>query len=221
MATDITRRAQEAKAAQNPPGEKPKPASLQAQITAPWVQEQLQKQLGPSYDAGVFLRSVVNCIKAAPELEKCDPATIFGGMFTAAQLRLELGAALGQAYLIPRQTWSKRDNEFGGMEASFQVGYKGLLALAYRTGVITGANAELVMVGDTFKRGSNSERGQFYDLDYGAEHDEPNTPIMGVLGMFWVRGTERPTWRYLTIDQVERRRPDHERADGPVRSACR
>jgi recombination protein RecT len=185
-------------------GEQPRPPSLQAQISAPWVQEQIQKQLGPGYDAGVFLRSVVNAIKSAPDLEQCDPASVFGGMFTAAQLRLEIGNALGQAFLIPRQN---RKNERYGWEASFQIGYKGLLALAYRTGVITGANAELVRVGDTFKRASSSERGPFYDLDYGAEHDNPETAIMGVIGFFWVRGSERPVWRYLTIDQVEERRP--------------
>lgn len=179
--------------------------SIQAQINAPWVKEQIQKQLGPSYDAGVFLRSVVNSIKAAPDLEQCDPASIFGGMFTAAQLRLELGAALGQAFLIPRRS---KDSPTG-WAASFQIGYKGSLALAYRTATLTGANTELVRQGDEFKRGSNSERGPFYDLEYGKDHDNPKAPIKGVIGMFWVVGTNRPTWRYLTIDQVEARRPDY------------
>lgn len=183
--------------------------SLQSLISQQWVTDEVQKQLGPKRDAGVFLRSVVNQIKAAPDLNKCDPATVFGGMFTAAQLDLEIGTALGQCFLIPRQTYSKRENDYDGMEASFQIGYKGLLALTYRTGMITGAASELVMVGDRFKRGSNSERGPFYDLEYGAEHDDPDAQIMGVLGMFWVRGTERPTWRYLTLDQVEERRPKH------------
>lgn len=201
-------------------GEEAPLPSLQAQINAPWVRDEIQKQLGPKYDAGVFIRSVVNSIKAAPQLAKCDPASVFGGMFTAAQLRLELGSALGQAFLIPRQSWKDRENPYEGWSASFQIGYKGALALAYRTGVITGATAELVMVGDTFKRASNSERGPFYDLDYGPEHDEPDTQIMGVLGMFWVRGADRPQWKYLTIDQVEARRPDHTK-EQTVRSGSR
>lgn len=207
MAQSLTDRAAQSVEQRNKQaGERP---SLQSLISQSWVLDEVQKQLGPKRDAGVFLRSVVNQIKAAPDLNKCDPATVFGGMFTAAQLDLEIGTALGQCFLIPRQTWSKRDNKFGGMEASFQIGYKGLLALTYRTGMITGAASELVMVGDKFKRASNSERGPFYDLEYGAEHDNPDAQIMGVLGMFWVRGTERPTWRYLTIDQVEERRPQH------------
>lgn len=204
---DLTATAQAAVAKRDQQTDKPDaPPSLQALINAPWVKTEIQKQLGPGYDAGVFLRSVVNSIKAAPDLNLCDPASVFGGMFTAAQLRLEIGAGLGQCFLIPRR--NSRNEEYG-WEASFQIGYPGLLALAYRSGVLTGANAEIVRVGDTFKRASSSERGPYYDLDYGAEHDEPATPIMGVLGFFWTVGSDRPVWRYLTLDQVEDRRPDY------------
>lgn len=209
---DLTARAKQASAAtKQAPGEgapDEQEPTLQQLITAPWVTEQIQKQLGPGYDAGVFVRSVVNSVKASPDLALCDPATVFGGMFTAAQLRLEIGAGIGQAFLIPRRN---RSNERYGWEASFQIGYPGLLALAYRSGVVTGANAELVMVGDRFKRASSSERGPYYDLDYGPEHDDPDAAVMGVIGLFWTRGSERPVWRYLTVDQVEERRPGYTR----------
>lgn len=183
--------------------------SLQSMISAPWVTEQIQKQLGPGYDAGSYIRSVVNAVKAAPQLAECDPATVFGGMFTAAQLHLEIGGGIGQSWLIPRQSWKDRDNAFGGWQASLQIGYKGLIKLAYNTGLVIAADTEIVRVGDRFQRGMNSERGKFFDLEYGAEHENLEQPLMGVIGTFWARGAHRPVWRYLTIDEIERRRPDH------------
>jgi len=185
--------------------EKSAAPTLQQMITQPWVTEQVQKQLGPGFDAGSYVRSVVNAIKSSPDLSRCDPATVFGGMFTAAQMHLEIGGGLGQSWLIPRKA---RNNSYG-WEASFQIGYQGLLKLAYNTGLVVAADTEIVRVGDKFKRGANSERGKFYDLDYGAEHENLDQPLMGVIGMFWARGANRPVWRYLTIEEIERRRPDH------------
>lgn len=183
--------------------------SLQAQITQPWVTEQIQKQLGPGFDAGSYVRSVVNSIKATPQLELCDPASVFGGMFTAAQLHLEIAGGLGQSWLIPRQSWKDRENPYQGWQATLQIGYQGLIRLAYNTGLVVAADTEIVRVGDRFQRGANSERGKFYDLEYGADHENLDTPLMGVIGMFWARGAHRPVWRYLTIEEIERRRPDH------------
>lgn len=185
--------------------------TLAAQLNAPWVTEQVQKQLGPGFDAGSYVRSVISAVKAAPQLGDCDPGTVFGAMFTAAQLHLEIGSGLGQAWIIPRQEWKNRNDpkKYFGWQASLQIGYQGLLKLAYNTGLVTGVDTEIVRVGDKFKRGANSERGKFYDLEYGADHENPETQIMGIIGMFWVRGSSRPVWRYLTIDEIERRRPEH------------
>jgi recombination protein RecT len=216
--SDIADRAAAAVAARKQnEGEVQKAPTLQAQITAPWVTEQIQKQLGPGYDAGSYVRSVVNAIKASPDLNRCDPATVFGGMFMAAQMHLEIGGGLGQSWLIPRKS---RSNEQFGWEASFQIGYQGLLKLAYNTGLVVAADTEIVRVGDRFQRGANSERGKFYDLEYGAEHENFDQPLMGVIGMFWARGAGRPVWRYLTIDEIERRRPDHTKQQ-TVRSGAR
>ncbi|AYD87392.1 RecT-like DNA pairing protein [Microbacterium phage ValentiniPuff] len=204
--SDLTDRAAAA-VAQRKQGETATAAapSIQQMLTQSWVVEQVQKQLGPGFDAGSYVRSVVSAIKNSPDLERCDPATIFGGMFTAAQMHLEIGGGLGQSWLIPRRN---NKSEYG-WEASFQIGYQGLLKLAYNTGILIAADTEIVRVGDKFQRGANSERGKFYDLEYGAEHENLDTPLMGVIGMFWTRGAHRPVWRYLTIDEIERRRPDH------------
>ena len=58
----------------------------------------------------------------------------------AAQLGVEPNTALGQAYLIPY-----------GNQCQFQLGYKGMLDLAYRTGEVRSITAEVVREGDVFE----------------------------------------------------------------------
>ena len=64
-------------------------------------------------------------------------------MMTAAQLGLEPNTPLGQAYLIPFRNK-------GTLECQFQLGYKGLIDLAYRSGQITVIQAHTVYENDEF-----------------------------------------------------------------------
>lgn len=70
-----------------------------------------------------FARTVLTCVARDPNLLKCSPTSIIGAAMQAAQLGLTPGV-LGEAWLIP----------YGG-ECTFQLGYKGLVALAARAGV--------------------------------------------------------------------------------------
>ena len=66
-------------------------------------------------------------------------------MMTAAQLGLEPNTPLGQAYLLPY--WNSKANAY---ECQFQLGYKGLLDLAYRSGEISVIQAHVVYSEDQF-----------------------------------------------------------------------
>lgn len=74
-----------------------------------------------------------------PGLLECSPASIVGGMLTAASLGLEVGAHLGHAYLVP----------FKG-KATFVAGYRGLIMLATRSGYVESVSAYVVRKGDKF-----------------------------------------------------------------------
>jgi recombination protein RecT len=65
-------------------------------------------------------------------------------MMSAAQLGLEPNTPLGQAYIIP---FSNK----GTLEAQFQLGYKGLIDLAYRSGEVELVQAHIVYENDEFK----------------------------------------------------------------------
>ena len=65
-------------------------------------------------------------------------------MMNSAQLGLEPNTPLGQAYLIPYKN-------HGTLEAQFQIGYKGLIDLAYRSGQVKTIYAEAVYENDEFE----------------------------------------------------------------------
>lgn len=93
-----------------------------------------------------FTRMVLSAISTTPKLAECDKMTFLAAMMNAAQLGLEPNTPLGQAYLLPyNNTKMKR------MEVQFQLGYKGLIDLAYRSGDVAMVMAQVVYENDTFE----------------------------------------------------------------------
>lgn len=90
-----------------------------------------------------FTRMVLSAISTNKKLAECTPQSFLGAMMTAAQLGVEPNTALGQAYIIPFRN-------HGTMEASFQLGYKGLIDLAYRSGEVSIIQAQAVYENDEF-----------------------------------------------------------------------
>ncbi len=68
-----------------------------------------------------------------------------GAVMTAAQLGLEPNTPLGQAYLIPY--FNSKEKR---LECQFQLGYKGLIDLAYRSGGVKSIQAHTVYANDAF-----------------------------------------------------------------------
>lgn len=91
-----------------------------------------------------FTRMVLSSISGNPKLASCTPKSFLGAMMSAAQLGLEPNTPLGQAYLIPYKNK-------GVDEVQFQIGYKGLIDLAYRSGEVELVQAHVVYENDTFE----------------------------------------------------------------------
>src|SRR3989304_3912891 len=83
------------------------------------VQERFQQLLEKR--APEFLGSLLSLVTADKNLLECEPATIFAAAAKAAILRLPIVKELGYAWIIPF-----------GREATFVIGYKGLVQLAIR-----------------------------------------------------------------------------------------
>ena len=104
-----------------------------------------------------FTRMVLSAISTNPKLETCTKASFLGAMMNAAQLGLEPNTPLGQAYILPYMNK-------GILEAQFQLGYKGLIDLAYRSGEVEVVQAHIVYENDEF------------ECEYGLEPKLTHTP---------------------------------------------
>ena len=91
-----------------------------------------------------FTRIVLSALSSNPQLAATTPQSFLGAMMTAAQLGVEPNTPLGQAYLIPYRN-------HGTLECQFQLGYKGLIDLAYRSGEVSMIQAQVVYAGDEFE----------------------------------------------------------------------
>lgn len=116
-----------------------KPKSIMALINDPDMQKQFAKALPAVITPERFTRIVLTAIRNTPKLRQCDPMSFFAAVMSSAQLGLEPNTPLGQAYLIPY-----------GSECEFQIGYKGLIDLAYRSGEVSIIQAHTVHENDEF-----------------------------------------------------------------------
>ena len=78
--------------------------------------------------------------------------SFIAALMNAAQLGLEPNTPLGQAYLIPYKNK-------GILECQFQIGYKGMIDLAYRTGQVQMIQAQIVREHDFFEYQYGSQTG--------------------------------------------------------------
>lgn len=116
--------------------------TMQAYIKAmaPAIQKALPSVITPER----FTRMVLSALSSTPKLAECSPQSFLAAMMTAAQLGVEPNTALGQAYLLPYRN-------HGQMECQFQLGYKGLIDLAYRSGEVSVIQAHTVYENDVFE----------------------------------------------------------------------
>jgi len=90
-----------------------------------------------------FTRMALSAINNTPKLTECTPMSFIAALMNAAQLGLEPNTPLGQAYLIPYKNK-------GILETQFQIGYKGLLELAYRNERMQSIEAHTIYENDDF-----------------------------------------------------------------------
>lgn len=135
MARDIIQRQQQGMA------ENKAPKTMQQYIKS--MEGEIAKALPTVITPERFTRMVLSALSVNPKLAECTPKSFLGAMMTAAQLGVEPNTALGQAYLIPYRN-------HGTMECQFQLGYKGLIDLAYRSGEVSIIQAHVVYENDEF-----------------------------------------------------------------------
>ena len=131
---------------------------LKLALSSDSVQEQFKNALQDN--APLFVASLIDVYGADSKLQKCAPALVIQEALKAATLKLPINKNLGFAYILP---YDKRKQVEGKWvkEAipQFQMGYKGFIQLAMRTGQYRFINADAVYEGE--KAISDRVSGEF------------------------------------------------------------
>lgn len=119
-------------------------------MKAPSIQEQFNNVLKDN--AGVFVASIIDLYNGDTYLQNCEPKNVVMEALKAAVLKLPINKSLGFAYIVPYK-------KNGVQLPQMQIGYRGLIQLAMRTGQYRIINADLVYEGEF--RTMNKLTGEF------------------------------------------------------------
>ena len=120
------------------------PKTLQALLDSENIKERLNDILGKR--ASTFASSVIQITQSNNMLKNAEPSSIVGAAITSATLNLPLNNNLGYAYIIP---FNERQKEGGYLvKAQFQIGYKGFIQLAQRSGSFKTVNVTEIKEGE-------------------------------------------------------------------------
>lgn len=101
---------------------------LTAYLTQDAVKNQINSVIGGK-NGTRFISSIISAVQATPALQECTNPSILSAALLGESLNLSPSPQLGQYYMVPYDNRSK-----GAKEAQFQLGYKGYIQLALRSG---------------------------------------------------------------------------------------
>lgn len=156
------------------------------------VKRKFQELLGKRSTS--FITSVLQIVSQNHLLAKADPASVYQAAAVAATLDLPLNNNLGFAYIVPYNT--KQADGSTKTVAQFQMGYKGFIQLAQRSGQFKTIASTPVYQGQIVE--ANPLTG--YQFDFTKK--ESDTAI-GYAAYFKLLNGFEATW-YMTIDQLKK-----------------
>jgi recombination protein RecT len=107
----------------------------------PQIAQALPKHLTPER----IIQQAITIVSRVPELKECTPQSFIGAIMQASILGFQPVNALGQCYFIPYN-----NKKIERKEVQFQIGYRGMLDLARRSGEIQTIYAQVVYANDEF-----------------------------------------------------------------------
>jgi len=141
-------------------------------------------------NAPAYINSVAGLVASNNLLSKADPNTVYTAVIVAASLGLSIDPSLGHAYIVPYK------ESGGGIRAQFQLGYKGLIQLALRSGHFRTINS--FPVGENELVEYNIMRGNRYDFKLKNKGD-----ILGY-GAFFELTSGFSCELFMTVEDIRR-----------------
>jgi recombination protein RecT len=161
-----------------------KSSSLKDLVQNEAVKNRLKEVMGDR--APQFAAALVQIVNQSYQLQKCEPSSVIGAAFTAAALDLSIDPNIGEAHLIPY-----------GDKCQFQIGFKGFIQLAMRSGEYKAFGSTIVHEGEL----------ENYDELTGeltmTGRKNPEGKVVGYAAKFkLLNGFERG--EFWTVDEIEK-----------------
>ena len=164
--------------------------SIAAYVRQDAVSQRLNDLLGKR--APQFVTSLVAAANANKMLNNCKPESVVSAALIAASMDLPINQNLGFAYLIP---YKNKDGEV----CQFQMGYKGFIQLAQRSGFYKTINASEVKEGEIVGFNRLSGEIEFNWIENEAEREKAKA--VGYVAYFrLLNGFEKSL--YMTVDEL-------------------
>lgn len=163
-------------AVSNSLAKRPTKTSLTAYLTQDAVKNQISSVVGGK-NGTRFISSIVSAVQATPALQECSNSSILSAALLGESLNLSPSPQLGQFYLVPYDNRSKV-----AKEAQFQIGYKGYIQLAIRSGQYKKLNVIAIKQGELIRFDPLNEEIEVRLIEDGYTREETKT--IGYYAMF-------------------------------------
>jgi recombination protein RecT len=168
---------------------------ITAYLTNDAVKQQINSVVGGK-DGQKFISAIVSAVNANPALQECSNQSILSAALLGNSLKLSPSPQLGQYYFVPFN-----DYKNGRKVAQFQLGYKGYIQLALRSGQYKKLNVLAIKEGELIKYDPLNEEIEVRIIEDEDEREKAAT--IGYYAMFEYLNGFRKTM-YWTRSKMER-----------------
>ena len=145
-------------------------------VTSNTITKKINSIIGDEKKGARFISSIVSAVNNNPALKDCEYQSIISGALLGESLNLSPSPQLGQYYLVPFNDKSR------GQVATFQMGYKGYIQLAIRSGQYKKLNVLAIKEGELIKYDPLNEEIEVELID--DEEKRENAKTIGYYAMF-------------------------------------
>ena len=153
-----------------------KPQTFSAFLTSDAIKARINNMVGGK-DGQRFITSIISAVSINPMLAECDHSTILSAAMLGESLKLSPSPQLGQYYLVPFN-----DKKRGTKVAQFQLGYKGYIQLAIRSGQYKKLNVLAIKEGELIRFDPLNEEIEVKLIEDDTVREA--TPTIGYYAMF-------------------------------------
>ena len=148
---------------------------ITAYLTNDAVKNQINNVIGGK-NGTKFISAVVSAVNNNPALQECTNQSILSAALLGESLNLSPSPQLGQYYMVPFNDKNK------GKVAQFQLGYKGYIQLAIRSGQYKKLNVLAIKEGELIRFDPLEEEIEVRLIE--DEEERENAPTIGYYAMF-------------------------------------